>query len=81
MNNSSKTYLVTGCAGFIANRVVQMLLDAGHRVVGVDNMNDYYDVSLKQYRLNSTDRSNRLYLVRSGSSSLKLISKMQTRPE
>ena len=46
-----KTYLVTGCAGFIANRVVQLLLGAGHRVVGVDNMNDYYDVSLKRYRL------------------------------
>ena len=51
MNNSSKTYLVTGCAGFIANRVVQLLLEAGHHVVGVDNMNDYYDVSLKRYRL------------------------------
>lgn len=51
MNNLSKTYLVTGCAGFIANRVVQSLLNAGHRVVGVDNMNDYYDVSLKQFRL------------------------------
>lgn len=46
-----KTYLVTGCAGFIANRVVQMLLEAGHHVVGIDNMNDYYDVSLKRYRL------------------------------
>lgn len=44
-------YFITGCAGFIANRVAQFLLDAGHDVVGVDNMNDYYDVSLKEHRL------------------------------
>jgi nucleoside-diphosphate-sugar epimerase len=45
------TYLVTGAAGFIAARTTQLLLDAGHRVVGVDNLNDYYDVRLKQHRL------------------------------
>ena len=44
-------YFVTGCAGFIANRVTQFLLDAGHDVVGIDNMNDYYDVSLKEHRV------------------------------
>jgi nucleoside-diphosphate-sugar epimerase len=45
------TYLVTGAAGFIAARTAQLLLDAGHTVVGVDNLNDYYDVRLKQHRL------------------------------
>ncbi len=45
------TYLVTGAAGFIASRVVVMLLEAGHTVVGVDNMNDAYDVRMKEYRL------------------------------
>jgi len=45
------TYLVTGAAGFIAARTVEMLLAAGHLVVGVDNLNDYYDVRLKDYRL------------------------------
>ncbi|QDV43133.1 dTDP-glucose 4,6-dehydratase [Stieleria neptunia] len=49
--NSPGTYLVTGCAGFIANRVASLLLEAGHRVVGVDNVNDYYDTSLKEHRL------------------------------
>jgi len=44
-------YLLTGAAGFIAHRVAQMLLDDGHRVVGVDNLNDAYDVRLKEYRL------------------------------
>lgn len=44
-------YLVTGAAGFIASRVAQMLLADGHRVVGVDNLNDAYDVRIKEYRL------------------------------
>jgi nucleoside-diphosphate-sugar epimerase len=44
-------YLVTGVAGFIASRVAEMLLTQGHSVVGIDNLNDYYDVRLKDYRL------------------------------
>ena len=44
-------YLVTGCAGFIASRTCEMLLEQGHTVVGVDNLNDYYDVRLKDWRL------------------------------
>ncbi|MGL5697690.1 MAG: NAD-dependent epimerase [Kluyvera sp.] len=44
-------YLVTGAAGFIGFHVSQRLLAAGHQVVGLDNLNDYYDVSLKQARL------------------------------
>ncbi|MEP3442427.1 MAG: NAD-dependent epimerase/dehydratase family protein [Sulfitobacter sp.] len=46
-----KTALVTGSSGFIGYFVAQALLDAGWRVVGVDNMSDYYDVTLKQARL------------------------------
>lgn len=44
-------YLITGAAGFIGFHVSQRLLEAGHQVVGIDNLNDYYDVSLKQARL------------------------------
>jgi UDP-glucuronate 4-epimerase len=44
-------YLVTGCAGFIASKVAGLLLDAGHWVVGIDNLNDAYDPRLKQWRL------------------------------
>ncbi|MFO6299092.1 NAD-dependent epimerase [Rahnella selenatireducens] len=44
-------YLVTGAAGFIGFYVSQRLLAAGHSVVGLDNLNDYYDVSLKLARL------------------------------
>jgi nucleoside-diphosphate-sugar epimerase len=45
------TYLVTGAAGFIASKTCELLLGEGHRVVGVDNMNDAYDVRLKEWRL------------------------------
>jgi nucleoside-diphosphate-sugar epimerase len=45
------TYLVTGVAGFIAARTAELLLAEGHRVVGVDNLNDYYDIRLKDHRL------------------------------
>ena len=44
-------YLVTGAAGFIASKVCEQLLAAGHAVLGIDNLNDYYDVRLKDYRL------------------------------
>jgi UDP-glucuronate 4-epimerase len=44
-------YLVTGAAGFIASRISEMLLDAGHTVCGVDNLNNSYDVRVKEYRL------------------------------
>lgn len=45
------TYLVTGCAGFIASNVCRLLLAAGHEVVGLDNLNDAYDPRLKDWRL------------------------------
>ena len=44
-------YLVTGAAGFIGFFVVQRLCEQGHEVIGIDNLNDYYDVNLKQARL------------------------------
>ena len=43
--------LVTGCAGFIGMHTSVRLLQAGHEVVGVDSVNDYYDVKLKENRL------------------------------
>jgi len=44
-------YLVTGVAGFIASKVAELLLADGHTLVGVDNMNDSYDVRLKEWRV------------------------------
>jgi UDP-glucuronate 4-epimerase len=43
--------LVTGAAGFIASRTIQLLLADGHTVTGLDNLNDAYDVRLKRWRL------------------------------
>lgn len=45
------TIIVTGAAGFIGSKTSQKLLEEGKQVVGIDNMNDYYDVSLKVHRL------------------------------
>jgi len=42
---------ITGIAGFIGANAAEQLLKAGHRVTGIDNLNDYYDPQLKQARL------------------------------
>jgi nucleoside-diphosphate-sugar epimerase len=47
----SKRYLVTGVAGFIAFKVCSQILNKGNQVVGVDNLNDYYSVRLKEWRI------------------------------
>lgn len=43
--------LVTGCAGFIGANCAKRLVDAGHEVVGIDSVNDYYDTAVKRARL------------------------------
>lgn len=45
-------FLVTGAAGFIGYHTAKRLLDEGHSVIGIDNMSDYYDVTLKESRVN-----------------------------
>ncbi|MCM1184050.1 MAG: GDP-mannose 4,6-dehydratase [Roseburia sp.] len=56
MNN--KTMLVTGAAGFIGSNLALSLLETTENVhiIGIDSMNDYYDVALKEYRLEEIDR-------------------------
>ncbi len=49
--DTSKVYLVTGAAGFIGFHLTRRLLGLGCTVIGLDNMNDYYEVSLKEERL------------------------------
>src|SRR5208283_1095556 len=49
--------LVTGAAGFIGWKTSQKLLEAGRPVIGVDNMNDYYDVTLKTRRLEELQKT------------------------
>ena len=49
--NTDKTYLITGAAGFIGFFLAERLLEKGCRVIGIDNINDYYDINLKYNRL------------------------------
>jgi len=51
MNYELKNIIVTGCSGFIGHKVSELLLARGISVVGIDNMNDYYDARLKEWRL------------------------------
>jgi UDP-glucuronate 4-epimerase len=49
--DTNKKYLITGAAGFIGSYLAKELLEKGCQVIGVDNLNDYYDVNLKYARL------------------------------
>ena len=55
---TNKTILITGAAGFIGANLVMKLIKTGEpmKMVGLDNMNDYYDVSLKEYRLSEIEK-------------------------
>lgn len=57
-NLQNKTIFVTGSAGFIGSNLVKRLLGetTDAKIIGLDNVNDYYDVSLKEYRLGELDR-------------------------
>ena len=52
---TGRTVLVTGAAGFIGAALSQRLLAQGDRVVGIDNLNAYYDPALKQARLHQLE--------------------------
>ena len=58
-------YLVTGCAGFIGWKVTEFLLEAGHTVVGIDNLNAAYDPQVKRWRLDQLEGTPNFHFHRS----------------
>ncbi|WP_066055720.1 SDR family NAD(P)-dependent oxidoreductase [Robertmurraya korlensis] len=62
--DTSKTYLVTGAAGFIGYYLSRNLLEQGCKVIGIDNVNDYYDVHLKHTRLGQLEPFNKFIFIK-----------------
>lgn len=62
--DSSKKYLITGGAGFIGFFLSKRLLEAGAEVIGFDNLNDYYEVSLKETRLKQLEGFDKFTFVK-----------------
>nr|WP_285229587.1 SDR family NAD(P)-dependent oxidoreductase [Paenibacillus albidus] len=63
--DTAKTYLITGASGFIGYYVSRKLLEQGCRVIGIDNINDYYDVNLKYARLEQLKHSEQFVFIKS----------------
>ena len=61
-----KNILITGAAGFIGFHLAKRLLENGANITGIDNLNDYYEVDLKQARLSQLQKYNNFLFVKSG---------------
>lgn len=71
--------LVTGAAGFIGAATSRHLLSAGHRVIGIDSLNDYYDINLKNARLNeirTIDKEDKFRFLSMGVENRKSVAKL-----
>ena len=61
---NSKLVLVTGAAGFIGFHLCKRLLERGEEVIGIDNLNNYYDVNLKLARLKQIEGHNNFQFIK-----------------
>ena len=73
--NLSKTYLITGAAGFIGYYLSRKLLEKGCQVIGIDNVNDYYDVNLKHTRLGNLEPYEKFTFIKGDISDKDLVMK------
>lgn len=66
VNLHNKTIFITGVAGFIGAFLSKKLLEnyKNTKIIGLDNLNDYYDVSLKQYRLKKLEKYNNFLFIK-----------------
>ncbi|MCS0670392.1 SDR family NAD(P)-dependent oxidoreductase [Cytobacillus firmus] len=72
----SKVYLITGAAGFIGYYLSKKLLEQGCKVVGIDNLNDYYDINLKHARLEQLGPNEKFTFIQADISDKSLITKI-----
>ena len=75
---NNKTILVTGAAGFIGSNLVKRILNDvdNVKVIGLDNMNDYYDLKIKDYRLTELSKFNNFMFIRGNLSDKEFINKI-----
>lgn len=74
--DNSKTYLITGAAGFVGYFLSKKLLDQGCKVIGIDNINDYYDVNLKYNRLEQLKAYEKFTFIKGDISDKDMITKL-----
>lgn len=74
--DNNKTYFISGAAGFIGYFLSKKLLDLGCKVIGVDNLNNYYDVHLKLERLNNLKRNENFTFIKGDISDKKLVTRL-----
>ena len=76
-NIDNKIILITGASGFIGSFLCNRLLnDTNSKIIGLDNMNDYYDVKLKEYRLNKLKRHNNFVFIKGNIADKKLVNEV-----
>ncbi len=71
-----KKILITGCAGFVGFNLSKYLLKKGFKVIGIDNLDNYYSVKLKRDRLNNLTKFKNFKFIKNNLLNLKLISKI-----
>ncbi len=78
ININGKTILVTGSAGFIGSNVCKSLLEkfSNIQIIGIDNLNDYYDIKLKEYRNSLLEENKNYKFIKGDISDKELINKI-----